>query len=114
MSKKAITNEPLNVSQTECNGMDETIAAQIQTVLRTKGSSPSAQIYIKSNYGAIAHLINQLTDSHVLDASELVITCALDDLERIKTVMGMIPNVRLLSTSNYAQSQVLLYGSTQA
>lgn len=66
--------------------MNEAFAAQIETVLRTKGGSPSAKVYIKHNYGLIAGQINQLFEEHTLDAVQLVIICDRIDLERVKTM----------------------------
>lgn len=93
--------------------MNEAIAAQIETVLRTKGGTPSAKVFIKENYGTIIGKINRLAGWQMLDAVELVITCDSVDVERIKTVMGMIPNVRLLTAIHHFDSEMLLYGSTQ-
>lgn len=93
--------------------MNETIAAQIQTVLRTKGGTPSAKVYIKENYGTIIGKINRLAGWQMLDAVELVITCSGADLDGVKNIMGMIPNVRLLTETSQMDSQMLLYGSTQ-
>ena len=94
--------------------MNETIAAQIETVLRTKGGSPSAKVYIKENYGTIIGEINRLAGWQMLDAVEMVITCSSADLDGVKTVMDMIPNVRLLTATSQMDSQMLLYGYTQS
>lgn len=93
--------------------MNETIAKQIEFVLRTKGNSPSAKVYIKHNYGSMATQINQLFGEHILNAVQLIITCNRADVVRVSIVMGMTKNVTLISTTEYEESCILLYGSTQ-